>query len=204
MPDELAQRIFGTPSAMALSVLAVLCAFLLVAAWSDLRRQRIPNVLVLAGMLLALALHSVLPSGHGFLSVLPGGLGFLGALNGLVFGLLALLPFYLLRAMGAGDVKLLAMVGAFVGPVDIWWALLFTLVAGGALSVVLALHRGMLAGVLQNLHLMFLNLMFAAGSKEAVRPARALVTASPMPYGVAIAVGSIGWGIYRARLFGLL
>jgi len=203
MSTELAQKIFGTPNAMALCVLAVLGALVLVAAWSDLRRQRIPNMLVVSGMLLALLLHGVLPGGYGFLSGVPGGLGFLGSLNGLVFGLFALLPFYVLRVMGAGDVKLLAMVGAFVGPSDIWWTLLWTAIAGGALSVVLAVQRGLLLSVMRNLRLMFRSLVFTAASSKVEGADRALVTASPVPYGVAIAVGSIGWGIYRAQLFGL-
>lgn len=204
MPSESAQRIFGSSSVMALGALAILCVFLLLAAWTDMRRQRIPNVLVLIGTLLAMLLHTLLPAGDGFLSALPGGLGFTGALKGFSFALLALLPFYFLRAMGAGDVKLLAMVGAFLGPMDVWWAVLFTLLAGGALTIVLAVHRGLLGSMFQNLRLMFWNFIFAIGSKEAALPIQSFVSANPLPYGVAIATGTIASVIYRARLFDLL
>ncbi len=65
---------------------------------------------------LGLLLNSVLPEGYGFVSSLPGALGLWKALAGLGLGLLIMLPLYMLRALGAGDVKLMAMVGAFLGP----------------------------------------------------------------------------------------
>lgn len=211
MHSELAQqwtqRIFGTPGSMALAVVAMLSALLLAAAWIDLRRQRIPNWLVLSGVLLALLLHTLLPAGDGFLSGLPGGLGLTGSLEGLVCGLLAFLPLYWLRAMGAGDVKLLAMVGAFLGPLDIGWALLSTLLAGGVLAIVVALYRGVLGSVLHNLRLIYWDALFAIATRSQMNkvvPEAAFVSAARLPYGVAIAAGSIAWVIYRARLFGLL
>lgn len=201
-----AQRIFATPGAMALAVLSALSALLLVAAWTDLRRQRIPNWLVLAGTLFALLLHTLLPAGDGFLSSLPGGLGFSGSLGGLACGLLAFLPLYALRAMGAGDIKLLAMIGAYLGPLDIWWALLFTLLAGGALSIGVALQRGVLGSVLHNLRLVAWDALFAIATRSSKKkdvPGPVFVSAARLPYGVAIAAGSIAWVIYRARLFSL-
>lgn len=206
LAQQWAQRIFGTPDAMALGVLSMLIALLLAAAWTDLRRQIIPNWLVLAGTLLALLLHTLLPAGDGFLSRLPGGLGFTGSLAGLACGLLAFLPLYVLRAMGAGDIKLLAMIGAYLGPLDIWWALLFTLLAGGALAIGVALQRGVLGSVLHNLRLVFWDAFFAISTRGSERkdvPGPAFVSAARLPYGVAIAAGSIAWVIYRARLFGL-
>lgn len=204
MTDDAAQRIFGTPGAMALAVVAILAAFLTAAAWSDLRRRRIPNLLVLSGSLLALLLHSVLPAGDGFLSALPGGLGVIGALQGFAFGLIVMLPLYALRAMGAGDVKLLAMVGAFLGPVEIWWALFFTLIAGGVLAMAVMLQRALLGSLLHNLDLIFWNLLSAInpiGRKGT--SGGTFVSAAPLPYAVAIAAGSIAAAIYRTPLFDL-
>lgn len=204
MPNELAQRILGMPGASALSVLVILAAFLSAAAWSDLRYQRIPNPLVFPGALLALVLHTVLPAGNGFLSDLPGGLGFLGALKGLALGLLAWLPFYLLGAMRAGDVKLLAMVGAFLGPTEIWWALFFTLLAGGALAFIVALRSAAVGAVLRNLRLMFMGLLYAIGTgKSRAESGHDFVSAARLPYGVAIATGSIASVLYRGRLFNM-
>jgi prepilin peptidase CpaA len=205
--NDLAHAVFGTPGAMALAVLAILATFLLAAAWTDLRDQRVPNLLVFSGALLALLLHAVLPAGEGFVSALPGGLGLAGSLTGLACGLLAFLPFYGLQAMGAGDVKLAAMVGAFLGPLDIWWALFFTLIAGGVLVVAVALQRGVFARVLQNLKLLLFDLFFTICSRSRQRTGpsgQAFISAAPLPYAVAIAAGSIAAGIYRARLSGLL
>ena len=94
----------------------LLCALLALAVWHDVLTRRIPNWLVLSGMLMGLALNSILPSGAGFFSDPSGAIGFLLALEGAALGLAMLLPLYAFGAMGAGDVKLMAMVGAFLGP----------------------------------------------------------------------------------------
>ena len=85
----------------------LLTGLLLIAAVSDYRTRRIPNELVLAGAAAGLL-------GNTLFSTLPLD-GFVTALQGLATGLAAFLPLYLLRLMGAGDVKLMAMVGAFLG-----------------------------------------------------------------------------------------
>jgi prepilin peptidase CpaA len=189
-------------------VLAILGAFLLAAAWIDLRRQCIPNRLVFAGTALALLLHTLLPVGDGFLSALPGGLGLIGSLKGLLFGLLAFLPLYALRTMAAGDVKLVAMVGAFLGPVDIWFALLCTLLAGGVLVIVVGLYRGVLGKVWSNLRLMFWNAVFTfntPGLRTHTEGSGPLfISAATLPYGVSIALGCIASVLYRAQQVGLI
>lgn len=185
---------------MTLSVLASLSIFLLVAAWSDLRHQRIPNILVFPGTLLALLAHVTLPAGDGFLSSLPGAQGIAGSLAGLACALLVWLPFYLIRAVRAGDVKLLAMVGAFLGPREIWWALFFTAIAGGLLAIVVAIRRAVLGRLWQNLRQIFWNFFLAFHRM----PGQPVTSAAQLPYGVAIATGSIASVIYRARLFDLL
>lgn len=209
MTSELAQRIFGTPGSMGLSVLATLSALLLAAAWSDLRSRRVPNIVVFPGALLAVLLHTALPAGDGFLGALPGGLGPLCALQGLAYGLLALLPLYLSHSMGAGDVKLMAMVGAFLGPAQIWPVLFATVLAGGALAVAVALRHGVLLRALGNVRrLVFGRLskkIKPAGTAALPQPAAApnAVSVGRMPYAVAIAGGSIAYMLYRAHLLGI-
>jgi prepilin peptidase CpaA len=73
----------------------------------DLAQRRIPNRLLLAGLAAAALLHLVSPNPLSLLST---------GLAGLATGLLLFLPLYLLRGMAAGDVKLMATVGAFTGP----------------------------------------------------------------------------------------
>jgi prepilin peptidase CpaA len=103
---------------------ALLLLFLAGAVITDLRARIIPNVLVLSG-----ALSGVLLAG-----LHPEGIGLLRALGGLALGLAIFLPLYLLRAMGAGDVKLMAMAGAFLGYAAIAEAALWVLLTGGVLA----------------------------------------------------------------------
>jgi prepilin peptidase CpaA len=164
----------------------VLIALLVVAAGIDARSNRIPNWLVFGGTAFGIAYNALFP---GF----PQGMGSLAALGGLGVGLGALLPFYLLRSMGAGDVKLMAMAGAFLGPWDTFCAVLATFLAGGAMSIAFALWSGALVRTLQNLVSVFRGaaLDLALGSKP-VLIADEGVSVGKLPYGVAIAVGTIG------------
>lgn len=195
--EELAISVFGTPAAMGFSVLALLAAFLLTAAAYDLRGHRVPNPLILCGVFLAFLLHTTLPGGEGFLSLLPGALGPWGAVKGLLIGLAVLLPLYLLRGMSAGDVKLMAMTGAFLGSPEIWWAIFSTFLAGGVLVLAAMLRPGVASQTLKNMRVMLANAMLRTASGGAVS-IPAPQSATRLPYGLAIAGGTIVCMIYRA------
>lgn len=186
-----------TPQSLALSVLSVLAVLLASAAWSDFRRHRIPNSIVFSGVLLGILLNSLLAPGLGFASrYSPGAGGLAFALGGLGLGLACLLPFYLLRAMGAGDVKLMAMVGAFLGPVDVLGAVLFTFLAGGAMALVVATrsHAWSLLG--QNMRGMLLDGLINASTGKAPALDAPAQSVGKLPYGVAIACGTLGWVLW--------
>lgn len=102
-----------------------------VALVHDLHEHRIPNVLILAGGASALVLQAVLTGLHG--------LG--GALLGAAVGFGLMLPLYLLRGMAAGDVKLMAVVGAFTGPAFALEAVMWTLLVGGLLGAAMIASR---------------------------------------------------------------
>ena len=106
-------------------------AVTLVAAGTDLRDRRIPNRLTLGTVVLALLLRTALED-------LPG-LGL--ATAGLLTAFLPALALFALRALGGGDVKLLAGCGALLGPAVTVELLLATAVAGGALAAVLIAAR---------------------------------------------------------------
>lgn len=183
-----------TPSQIALIAVSPLFVLVLGALWSDVRSHRIPNRLVLCGAGLGLLLNSVLPQGYGFISSLPGALGFWKSLGGLGLGFAILLPLYMLRAMAAGDVKLMAMIGAFLGPNAIIGTILTTFIAGGVLTLMVVLRKGALGLLIGNLQTMLTG-SFIKGAFLHQMPTvdAAPVSAGKLPYGVAIALGTFAY-----------
>lgn len=92
---------------------------------TDLVRHKIPNAISLGGIAAGFVCQGWFLGTEGLLS------GFLGLLVGFVL----LLPFYALRAMAAGDVKLMAMVGTFVGPKVAIVCVASTLILGMVLAL---------------------------------------------------------------------
>jgi prepilin peptidase CpaA len=188
-----------TPQSLALSVLSVLAVLLTAAAWSDFKHHRIPNSIVFFGLVAGIVLNGLLAHGHGFSNRYdPGAGGFSFALIGIGLGLACLLPFYLLRAMGAGDVKLMAMVGAFLGPSDVLGAVVFTFLAGGAMALAVATHTHAWSQLGQNLRIMLLGGLINAGTGKAPTLEAPAQSAGSVPYGVAIAFGTFAWVLWRA------
>ena len=164
-----------------------LAALMLGATVVDLRSRRIPNYLVLTGIGLAFALHAAAAitgspalAGHQWWSPLAGS----------VTGLAMLMPLYLMHATGAGDVKLMAMAGSFIGAPATLVAALCTFIAGGLLSLVFMFARGIAAQTLQNVRFLLTDLVVRASSGQGTRLAPLQATAARLPYGVAIAVGT--------------
>ncbi len=161
--------------ARALAALAVAA----VAALIDLRSQRIPNVLTFGAAIAALL----------FTLSSDGVTGVGGALAGWVVGLLLFLPFFVLGGMGAGDVKLLAALGAWLGPLMIVWVALYSAMAGGILALALSVKQGYLQQALLNLRLLLTH--FRVSGLRSM-PALTLDTGRGprLAYAVPIAVGT--------------
>ena len=161
---------------------AALAALVIVAAVYDIRFRRIPNWLVLTGFCLGLALNVYFLHVNGLILTLLGAL--------LAFAVY--LPFFALRAMGAGDVKLMIAIGAFVGAKN--WLILFlmTAILGGILAICLLLIRG---GLIRS----FKNVLFILGELVRLRmpyqgdPALDIShpRAVTLPHGVSIALGTL-------------
>jgi prepilin peptidase CpaA len=116
----------------------------LVACVTDLRSRRIPNTLTFGSALAGMIFHTAHAGTAGLLASLAGwGLGVL----------FFALPFAL-GGMGGGDVKLLAALGAWLGPKLTVWVVLYTGIAGGILALVVALARGYLRQALSNVSLL--------------------------------------------------
>lgn len=153
------------------------------AAIKDLESRRIPNLLLLAGVLGGLLLHLLSPQPVTAL---------LGALGGCATGLAVLLPFYLLRGMAAGDVKLIAMVGAFAGPWPTLKICFATFVLGGLMAVLIVSWQGNWRACLRNLRQLLWPLMArTAGLPLASTPLDGRASVGNMPYGLAIALGTL-------------
>jgi prepilin peptidase CpaA len=159
--------------------IALLLLLVFAAVVLDIRSHRIPNWLVFSGLLIAIALHSM-----------SYGWGFGYALKGAAVGFGLFLPLYLLRGMGAGDVKLMTMVGAFLGPASALGAVFTTLIAGGALAIGAALWRGVLPMMLANIRLMFSHAAVKALSGGGMGIEAMPTSAGKLPYAVAIAAGT--------------
>jgi prepilin peptidase CpaA len=161
--------------------IALLCVLVLIAVFFDVRSHRIPNWLVLAGLVIGIAYHSFLATGWGLAY----------SLKGVAVGFGVFFPIYLLRGMGAGDVKLMAMVGAFLGAASTLGAILMTLMAGGVLAITVALSHGMLPTMIANLRLMVTSLAVKAAAGRSSGPEMLSNSAGKLPYAVAIAAGTL-------------
>jgi len=162
---------------------ALLLAVLLGAAVYDVRYRRIPNWLSVGGVLLGLSLNTFLYQGWPGLSF---------ALLGMAIGFGVYFSLYMLRAMGAGDVKLMAAVGAIVGWHDWFGIFLITAIVGGAMALILmATHK--------RVRKTLWNVGFILSEMKSGRPAymgkEELDVRSPkalgLPHGAVIAVSCI-------------
>src|SRR5205085_4465981 len=136
-------------------VLIVLLALLIVAAIYDIRYRKIPNWLTVGGVLLGLAINFGIGPPEG---------GIVFALEGFIAGFGVYLFLYVLRAMGAGDVKLMAAVGSMVGWQNWFGIFLITAVVGGVLSIVVSLAKRRLGKTL-------FNVGFILHEMKSLRPA---------------------------------
>lgn len=165
--------VLGIPEMAVLVVSAAACV-------SDFRTRRIPNVLTFGAAGAALVFGAVTGG-------LPG-LGWVAA--GWAVGCLIFLPWFALGGMGAGDVKLLAALGAWMGPGPVVWLALYAALAGGVFAVAVTLARGYLGTMFRNLWLLLMYWRVAG-----VRPHPELTLASGrgprLPYAFPITAGAV-------------
>lgn len=153
---------------------------LAIATFTDLRSRRIPNWLVLPFMLAGIFVSGWLRGWSGIGQSLSG-----LALGALLFGIL-----FLLGGMGMGDVKLCAAIGAWIGPMQLLFALVVTGMAGGIMALCWAACGGFLGDLFKST-----GDLLSGFKKRGLRPDPELNLSNPltrkMPYAPAIAIGTL-------------
>ena len=147
---------------------------------TDWSSRRIPNALTFGAAVVAVA----------FSLATAGATGLGWSVAGWTVGVLLFLPLFALRAMGGGDVKLLAAFGAWLGPVLVLWVALYGAIAGGVLAVPWLLLRGRLGETLAGTW----NIV-AHWRQAGLKPHPVLTLDNPravrMPYALPIALGAV-------------
>jgi prepilin peptidase CpaA len=159
-----------------------LIILLFIASAFDLHQRRIPNRLLAAGLLVSLVMH--LGSGT------PAAL-LTTYLAGFALGLLMFLPLYLMKGMAAGDVKLMATVGAFLGPALVFQSSLATYVVGGIMALLIVLFKRRGRDAFANIGALLLPLMMHMNRVRLVRDKTPVPSVGGMPYAVAITLGTL-------------
>jgi prepilin peptidase CpaA len=151
-----------------------------VAGWWDWRARRIPNWLTVTGLLVGLTANAAVGGWPGAKS----------GLEGAGLGLAMLLPFVLLRGLGAGDWKLAGGLGAFVGPGRLFEILVIAVFVAGAMAVFEAVRRRRMLATLRNLWALVQG-FFIFG----LRPNAEISLENPalikLPFAVAVAAATV-------------
>ena len=163
----------------------ILPALLAIAGgWTDWRSRRIPNWLTVPGLLLGIAVNSWM----------RGWPGAKDSLLGAGLGLALLLPFVLIRSLGAGDWKFVGALGAFLGPQNLLTVLLLGILVNGLMAAVMIIRKGRAKQTLRNMGRMlaaFVNLHLPGPDLTLDNPELVKV-----PFGVAVAIAVI---LYTSR-----
>jgi len=156
-----------------------------IAGYTDYRWPRIPNWLTVPGLVLGIAVNAIA----------RGWTGTKESLLGAGLGLLILLPFVLVRSLGAGDWKLVGALGAFLGPQHLITVLFATLLIAGVMALVLIIWKkrvrqtfrniGRLLAALVSLHLPEKDV--SLDNPEALK----------IPFGIALAISMILYAVGR-------
>lgn len=152
----------------------ILIAALAISLITDICYRKIMNVVTMPAALAGLVYHCI-----------SGGLYGLGiSLCGLLAGIVILIIPFIVGGIGAGDVKLLGVVGALKGPVFVLYSGLASAVAGGIFALILLLFRGTLSEVLK-------NTAWGLATQRTSFLLKGKLIGGSFPYGIAIVAGTV-------------
>ena len=154
-----------------------------IAGWTDWRSRRIPNWLTVPGLLIGVAAHTAVGGWSGLKTSLVGA----------AVGLALLLPFVLLRSLGAGDWKFAGALGAFAGPGLLVDLLLWSVFVAGVMAVTLVIYKRRTRETIHNIgHILISLVTFRLpGTQVSLDNPDSL----KVPYGVALAFTVVLYGI---------
>jgi prepilin peptidase CpaA len=166
-------------------------AVLIWAAYIDGKQLRVPNWMTFPMIFSGLLYHGI-ASGMDGLTM---------SLWGACVGLLCLLPLYAVGGMGAGDVKLMAGIGAWLGATVTWHAFIVTVVVGAIMAVIMVLRRGAWTHHFNQFKLIWTEwITIKDPSVLSEIAARRKPTMFLLPYGIPICIGSIAYFLYAGLL----
>jgi prepilin peptidase CpaA len=150
-----------------------------IAGYTDYRWRRIPNWLTVPGLFLGIAVNSIV----------RGWPGLRDSLLGAGLGLVTLLPFVLLRSLGAGDWKLVGALGAFLGPQHLIAVLFATLLIAGVIALILVIWAKRFGQTFRNIGRMLAAMatLHLPGREVSLDNPQAL----KVPFGVAVAIAVV-------------
>jgi len=154
--------------------LPLLLLIILLAVYTDMHSHRIPNWLSFGalGIGLSLSLLTSLPD-------MP-----LSAFMGIGVGLVVFLPFFLSGGMGAGDVKLMAAIGSFLGPMSVFISACLALIAGGCIALLMIIRSGEALSLYRRYLVIISTRTFIPAEAGSVASRR-------FPFSLSIAVGTL-------------
>ena len=155
-----------------------------IAGWTDWRSRRIPNWLTVPGFAVGVTLSTYWNGWSGLKTSLLG--------TGLAFALL--LPFWLLKSLGAGDLKFAAALGAYTGPGRLIDILIGSVFVAGVMALALVIYKGRLLQTISNIgHILVSLVTFRLpGSHVTLDNPDALT----IPKGVALALTVVVYGVF--------
>jgi len=175
-------------------IVVLLPAILLAASWVDLKEHRIPNYLTLSGVVLGITLQLLLQGWDGLLY----------SLGGITVGFLILIPFYIKGGMGAGDVKLMAAAGAFLGFKGALLAAGLALFVGSIMGIFLLVILGGIKSAMHRYYATLKQFLYTHSINISYLPPLSDEAAAvKFPYASAICVGTIAAMWYLSMFSGL-
>ena len=158
----------------------LLTFILLLATYTDIKKHLIPNALSLGGIIIGFSIN-IYQSGFD---------GALFSLGGLAVGFFLLIPFYALKGMAAGDVKLMAAIGTFLGPMTTLTVVLSTLICGGVLAILYIIFKNGGRITFQRYGTM-IKTFYATHKWIYIKPTEQDVAGLRFPYAGAILTGTL-------------